>query len=147
MKQAGMFEMDNRLGKIDSNGDPLVKLNEVIEWEMFRPELERIRQKARKSNAGRKPYDAVLMFKVLVVQSLYNLADDAVEFQILDRLSFMRFLGLGIGDSVPDAKTIWLFREELREAGAIERLFGRFDRHLRDNGFSDGRIGARQPGV
>lgn len=136
MKQAGMFEMDNRLGKIDSNGDPLVKLNEVIEWEMFRPELERIRQKARKSNAGRKPYDAVLMFKVLVIQSLYNLADDAVEFQILDRLSFMRFLGLEIGDLVPDAKTIWLFREELREAGAIERLFGRFDRHLRDNGFS-----------
>lgn len=136
MKQAGMFEMDNRLGKIDSNGDPLVKLSGVIDWEMFRLELERIRQKARKSNAGRKPYDAVLMFKVLVVQSLYNLADDAVEFQILDRLSFMRFLGLEIGDSVPDAKTIWLFREELREAGAIERLFGRFDRHLRDNGFA-----------
>jgi IS5 family transposase len=136
MKQAGMFEMDNRLGKIDSNGDPLVKLNEVIDWELFRPELERVRQKERKSNAGRKPYDAVMMFKVLVVQSLYNLADDAVEFQILDRLSFMRFLGLSIGDSVPDAKTVWLFREELREAGVIEKLFARFDRHLRDNGFS-----------
>lgn len=136
MRQAGMFEMDNRMGKIDTNGDPLVKLNEVVEWEMFRPELERIRQKARKSNAGRKPYDVVLMFKVLVVQSLYNLADDAVEFQILDRLSFMRFLGLEIGDRVPDAKTIWLFREELREAGAIERLFGLFDRHLRESGFS-----------
>ncbi len=136
MRQAGMFEMDNRLGKIDSNGDPLVKLNEVVDWEMFRPELERVRQKARKSNAGRKPYDAVLMFKVLVVQSLYNLADDAVEFQILDRLSFMRFLGLEIGDSVPDAKTVWLFREELREAGAVEGLFGRFDRHLRESGFA-----------
>ncbi|MDP2168676.1 MAG: IS5 family transposase [Thermodesulfovibrionales bacterium] len=136
MKQAGMFEMDNRMGKIDCNGDPLVKHNEVIGWEMFRPELERIRQKARKSNAGRKPYDIVLMFKVLVIQSLYNLADDAVEFQILDRLSFMRFLGLSIGDSVPDAKTVWLFREELREAGVIEKLFARLDRHLRDNGFS-----------
>lgn len=136
MKQAGMFEMDNRMGKIDGNGDPLVKLNEVIDWEMFRPDMEKVRQKERKSNAGRKPYDAVLMFKVLILQSLYNLADDAVEFQVLDRLSFMRFLGLSIGDRVPDAKTIWLFREELREAGVIEALFARFDRYLRDNGFS-----------
>lgn len=136
MKQAGMFEMDNRMGKIDANGNPLAKFKEVMDWEMFRPELERIRVKARKSNAGRKPYDAVLMFKVLVLQSLYNLADDAVEFHVLDRLSFMWFLGLSIGDRVPDAKTIWLFREELKEAGAVDALFARFDRYLREHGFA-----------
>lgn len=59
----------------------------------------------------------MLMFKILILQSLYNLSDDATEIQILDRLSFMRFLGLGIGDRIPDAKTIWLFREQLKEAG------------------------------
>lgn len=135
MRQRGMFDVDWRLEKIDGNGDPLAKLNEVIDWELFRPELERLRLKERKSNAGRKPYDAILMFKVLILQSLYNLADDAIEFQMLDRLSFMRFLGLSVGDSVPDAKTVWLFREELKEAGLVEALFARFDAYLRDNGF------------
>ena len=75
MKQAGMFEMDKRMWKIDESGDPLVKLNEVIEWEIFRPELEMVRQKDRKSNAGGKPYDAVLMFKVLILQSLSLLSE------------------------------------------------------------------------
>ncbi len=70
------------------------------------------------------------MFKVLVLQALYSLSDDQAEFQIQDRLSFMRFLNLGLGDKVPDTKTIWLFREHLVQAGAIENLFARFDRHL-----------------
>ena len=76
------------------------------------------------------------MFKVLVLQSLYNLSDDAVEYQVRDRLSFMRFLGLTIGDRVPDAKTIWLFREELGRAGLVKRLFQRFNRYLREQGFT-----------
>jgi IS5 family transposase len=63
------------------------------------------------------------MFKVLVLQSLYNLSDERIEFQIRDRLSFMRFLDLTLGDAVPDEKTIWLFREQLTEAGVIKRLF------------------------
>jgi transposase, IS5 family len=70
-----------------------------------------------------------------VLQSLYNLSDDSMEYQIRDRLSFMRFLDLTIGDRVPDAKTIWLFREELRQAGLVKQLFKRFDHYLRQNGF------------
>lgn len=136
MKQAGLFEMDFRMEKIDGNGDPLTKLNAMVDWDIFRPELDAIRQKHRKSNAGRKPYDVILMFKVLILQSLYNLGDDSLEFQILDRLSFMRFLGLSIGDSVPDAKTIWLFREQLSDGDMAGKLFARFDDFLRENGFS-----------
>lgn len=75
------------------------------------------------------------MFKVLVLQALYNLSDDQAEFQIQDRLSFMRFVGLGLADKVPDAKTIWLFREHLVEAGAIQNLFARFDKHLAKAGY------------
>jgi IS5 family transposase len=59
-----------------------------------------------------------------------------MEYQIRDRLSFMRFLGLTLGDRVPDAKTIWLFREELGRAGLVKRLFKRFDRYLREQGFT-----------
>ena len=84
---------------------------------------------------GRPPYDPVFMFKVMVLQALYGLSDDQAEFQIQDRLSFMRFLGLGLGDRVPDAKTIWLFREHLTQAKAMEKLFARFDKHLTNAGY------------
>jgi len=95
-----------------------------------------MRDPERKSSAGRKPFDVVLMFKVLVLQSLYNLSDDKTEFQIRDRLSFMRFLGHSLGDEIPDAKTIWLFREQLTEAGLIGRLFQEFKGFLGEKGFS-----------
>ena len=132
----GLFDIEFRMEDLTRNGDPLVRLNECVDFEVFRLELETIREKERKSLAGRKPFDVVLMFKVMVLQSLYNLSDDAVEYQVRDRLSFMRFLGLTIGDRVPDAKTIWLFREELGRAGLVKRLFKRFDRYLREHGFT-----------
>lgn len=131
----GLFDIQLRMNKIDSNGDPLVQLASLIDWEIFRKPIETMRKKARKSNAGRKPCDAVLMIKILILQSLYNLSDGQTERQILDRLSFMRFLGLAIGDNVPDEKTIWLFKEQLAEAGIADDLFKLFDTFLRENGF------------
>jgi IS5 family transposase len=136
MFQTGLFDCQKRFEQLTQAGDPLVKLNQVINWELFRPELERIRDKERKSNAGRPPYDAVLMFKILVLQSLYNIADDQTEFQIRDRLSFMRFLGLTVSTNVPDAKTIWLFREQLAQDNMVKLLFEKFDRFLNESGFA-----------
>jgi hypothetical protein len=101
-----------------------------VPWEEFRPAFERIWRKpdaGRKSPAGRKPIDAVLMFKTLVLSALYHLSDDQIEYQIRDRLSFMRYLGLGLGDSVPDAKTVWFYRDSLAQAGKKEKLFQLFD--------------------
>jgi IS5 family transposase len=136
MMQTGCFDWQNRFEKLDKTGDPLLKRNTAINWEMFLAELEALRDKQRKSNAGAKPYDAVLMFKVLILQQLYNLSDEAVEYQILDRMSFMRFLGLQAGDPVPDAKTIWLFREQLKAAGRMEQLFTQFTEFLAANGYA-----------
>lgn len=133
--QTGLFDWQFRFEKLEKNGDPLRQLNDVIPWESFRPTLDAVREKKRKSNAGAKPYDVVMMFKILVIQSLYNLSDDALEYQILDRISFMRFLGLSLGDRVPDAKTIWLFREQVTKAGVIKKLFRQFDQFLRNSGF------------
>lgn len=135
MKQLGLFDWENRYERIDKGGDPLAKLNKVIDWEGFRPVLMKVREKERRSNAGAKPYDVVLMFKALIIQSLYNLSDEELEYQILDRLTFMRFLGIGAGERVPDAKTIWLFREQLKEAGLVEELFKGFEQHLQSSGF------------
>ncbi len=95
-----------------------------------------VRDKERKSSAGRKPFNVALMFKVPILQSLYNLSDEQAEFQIRDRLSFMRFLDLSLGDDVPDAKTIWLFREQLTEVGVIKKAFERFETYLCEQGFS-----------
>ena len=136
MMQTGLFDWYNRFQQLDAGGDPLPKLKKLVDWERFRPELEAVRDKERKSNAGRKPFDVVLMFKVLMLQSLYNLSDEKIEFQIRDRISFMRFLDLSLGDAVPDEKTIWLFREQLTEDGLIKRLFEEFDAFLGEKGFS-----------
>jgi len=136
MMQAGLFDWQTRFEQLNKSGDPLIKLNEIVNWEQFRKTLQTVRDKERKSNAGRKPFDVILMFKILILDSLYNISDDQLEFQIKDRISFMLFLGLGLGDTVPDAKTIWLFREQLTEAGLIEKLFKQFDDFLRKNGFS-----------
>ncbi len=138
MAQMGFFDLSDRYASLDAKKDPLVEINAVLPWEEFRPLLESVWRKPeneRKSNAGRKPMDAVLMFKTLVLSALYNLSDDQVEYQIRDRLSFMRFLDLGLGDRVPDAKTVWLYREALAQAGKVEDLFTLFDGHLARQGY------------
>ncbi|WP_295544120.1 transposase [uncultured Thiohalocapsa sp.] len=113
MPKPGLFDIGRRLESISRMGDPLERLAAEIPWELFRPLLEQVHEKARKSAAGRKPLDVVLMFKVLILQTLYNLADEAVAYQIRDRLSFMRLLGLQMHDGVPDGTTVWRFRERL----------------------------------
>ncbi len=101
---------------------------------MFRGKLNKCFAKEPKGPGGRPPFDYVLMFKVLVLQRLYNLSDAQMQYQLLDRLSFPRFLGLGLHSNVPDEKTIWAFREKLTEQGVIERLFGRFRAYLDEKG-------------
>lgn len=132
--QPSFLDLDNRHRKLNER-DPLVHLDALIDWEDFRPTLESIRNKPRKSNAGRKPFDAVLMFKALVIQHLYNLSDDELEYQIRDRYSFCRFLGVNPEDRTPDAKTLWLFREQLVQQQLIEALFLDFDLQLEAQGF------------
>ena len=102
---------------------------------MFRPGLEKALAYSDRSRGGHPPFDPVLMFKILVIPTLNNFSDERTEYLINDRLSFMRFLGLGLSDCVPDAKTVWLFRERLTQAGAVDSLFNRFDATLRSAGY------------
>jgi IS5 family transposase len=132
MVQAGLFDAFTAYARLDKCTDHLLKLNEIIEWELFRPQLERIRNN---DIVGRKGFDVVMMFKILILQALYNLADDVMEYMIRDRLSFMRFLGIGMSDKIPDAKTIWKYREQLAEAGLIKPLFDKFGEYLSEKGF------------
>ena len=133
--QPGFFDANERLKALSAAGDPLERLTQIIDFEVFRGELEAALSRSDRARGGRPPYDAVLMFKVLVLQTLYTLSDEQTEYQLKDRLSFMRFVGLALHDAVPDAKTIWLYREQLARAGAAEQLFARFDALLKAKGW------------
>src|SRR5215204_3159085 len=116
MGQLGFSDLDKRYRSLDAKKDPLVVLNEVVPWEDFRARLSAVWRKPdeeRKNAAGRKPWDEIVIFQTLVLQALYNLSDDQLEYQICDRLSFMRFLGLGLA----------------------EALFEAFDAHLKSRGY------------
>jgi IS5 family transposase len=134
MPQPGFFDIENRLSALSKGSDPLEALNKHIDFEAFRPLLTEILAfRGDKIKGGRPPHDPVLMFKILILQSLYSLSDDQAEFQVRDRLSFMRFLGLGLWEKVPDAKTIWLYRERLK--AHMDDLFRRFNEQLKEKGY------------
>jgi IS5 family transposase len=123
------------LTRLSGLGDQLEGFRAAVDFEMFRDALDQALAYADGVQGGRPPFDAVMMFKILVIQATNNLSDERAEYLINDRLSFMRFLGLGLPDRVPDARTIWLFRERLTRAGAIGSLFERFDAMLRQSGY------------
>lgn len=130
MKNLNFFAEEDRLAKLSELGDQLEKLNSVIDWKIFEPSLKGVFVKEAKGPGGRPPYDYVMMFKILILQRIYNISDDQTEFQINDRISFMRFLGLGLGETIPDAKTIWAFKNALSSAKVMESLFDLFTREL-----------------
>jgi transposase, IS5 family len=133
--QTGFFDVEDRLKRLSDLGDQLEAYGRLVDFEYFRPMLGVALDYSYGSRGGRPAFDPVMMFKILVIQTQNNLSDDRTEFLINDRLSFMRFLGLGLGDRVPDAKTIWLFRERLVKADAIEGLFKRFDSVIGEAGY------------
>jgi transposase len=125
-KDYGFGDQDIRLSKISKLGDPLEKLNSGVNFELFRRILEdrlvKIIKRIRRASAIRLCTD----FKILILQRYYNLSDDQVEYQINDRLSFMRFLDLTIADDIQDSRTVWHFREQITDLGLVEDLFSLF---------------------
>ena len=132
--ESGLFDKAMRLEELHAMGDPLARLDEVIDWSLFAPVLERIPKAEPKGLGGRPAFAPVMMFKALVIQNLYQLGDAQLEFQITDRLSFKRFLGLTDADKSPDEKTFWAFRETLTRNELIEPLFAIFHTALEAKG-------------
>ena len=126
----GFWDQDIRLSKLSKLGDPLERLDKGVDFEMFRLFLEENLSKEPKGDGGRPPYDYVMMFKIMILQRYYNLSDEQAEFQINDRMSFMRFLNLTIADDIPDSTTIRNFREALTDLELIEELFALFLKEL-----------------
>ncbi len=136
MEQYSFFGEGSALEALSRKGDPLVKLGQLVDFESLRPMLEKACIKPAKGPGGAPRWDAVLMLKLLVVQRLYGLSDEQAEYQTADRLSFRRFLGLGLCDPVPDSRTVWFYRETLSKAGVMEQAFN----HYRDQLLAAGLI-------
>jgi len=138
--RAGFSDFDERLKELSAKGDHLERLNALVDVALFRSDLEKGGAAIRRVQGRPTCLRSRVMVKVLIVQASHSLSDERTESLIEDRLSFMRFLGLGLADLVPDANTIWTFREALTRAQiegkpAIEVLFARFDAALRQAGF------------
>ena len=122
MGQLGFFDADKRLAALSAKGDPLEAIDRLVPWETFRADIEAVvltPEEMRKSSAGRKPLDAIVMFRMLVLQALNNLSDEQAEYQVRDRLSFTRFLRLGIEDSIPGHHALAVPRESLPRPGSL----------------------------
>ena len=138
-----LFDEEFSIEKLSSIGNPLETISQVIDFEMFRPTLEsKLLNLNKKSNAGAKPYDVLLMFKIMILQRYYGLGDKQIEYQIIDRISFKKFLGIETSDKIPDEKTVWLFRENITNTGLVEDLFMEFTNHLASTGlvFNEGQL-------
>lgn len=134
--QIGFFDINKRLERLDKLNDPLKVLSSLIDFEMFREIIEKSLEKERKDNSGRKPFDKVMLFKGLIIKRLYDLSNDELEFQITDRSSFRRFLGLSENALSPDSNTFWLFSDELSQKNVIDKLFDKFDEYLSQQGYT-----------
>ena len=134
-QQRGFWDVEERLRELSAQGDPLEKLAATVDFEMFRADLVAALGPRDPVKGGRPGFDAVLKFRMLVLQAVHGLSLEQTEYLVSDRLSWMRFCGLGPGDAVPDANTLWDFREALIAAGAIEALFARLDRAITAAGY------------
>ena len=131
----GLFDEQFLLKKLDQKVDPLDRLNSIVDWQRFLPIIEQALGRDKASTAGRKPYPPLFMFKILILQSLYNQSDEETERFLLRDLLARRFVGLSGGEFGPDFTTIWRFKEALTEAGVLDALHDAFSRQLDELGF------------
>ncbi|MBP9744324.1 MAG: IS5 family transposase [Saprospiraceae bacterium] len=125
-----LFENQDRIEKLKRHNNSLIKLNKYINWSFFGKEIDRQLPMVDYSKGGRPPISRELLFKILVLQHMFNLSDDGIEYQSLDRNSFMEFLGLKTFRDIPDSKTIWLVRDQLNKLGILDDLFVKFNTQL-----------------
>lgn len=133
--QVGFWDVDHRLQELSAHGDPLEKLAATVNFEMFRADLTATLGERDPAKGGHPGFDPILKFRMLVLQTMHGLSLDQTEYLLRDRLSWMRFCRLGPGEKVPDANTLWDFREALIAANAFDSLFERLNRAITEAGY------------
>lgn len=130
-----LFASDEREQKLDRMGDPLAALDAAVDFAAIADQVKALLPVVDYAKGGRPPFSALLMVKLLVLKQLYNLSDDQVEYQALDRVTFQRFLGLKSSSRVPDAKTFWAFQQTLMKVGAAPVIAEAVQRQLAGAGY------------
>ena len=135
MEKRHLFERENQQRAL-REFDGLAKIKQLVDWEVFRPRLEQVFGSGGKQRRrGRPPWDAVVMFRALLLGAMHGLSDHQLQFMLLDRTSFKEFAGLKSIDQVPDQKTLWKYRDELSKSGCMDELFGMFKEQLWARGY------------
>ena len=129
-----LFAADHHREKLDALGDPLVEIAAHIDFAALAAEVDRVAPRPESSRGGRPPYPTETMVRILVLKRLYNLSDEQMEYQLLDRMSYQRFCGLRDARHIPDRTTIWTFENRIGEAGA-KALFDGVSAQLLQQGF------------
>ena len=130
-----LFAAEERNAKRERLGDPLQVLDRAIDFAALARAVDAKLEIGDSGRGGRPPYPTELMIRLLVVQQLYNLSDEALEYQVLDRSSFQRFAGLEKSRRIPDAKTVWVWRERLKKQDLIGDISDAVGRQLAQAGF------------
>jgi transposase, IS5 family len=135
MIKESLFAAEERETKLDKLGDILQVLEKHVDFKALSQALDQAVPRPSQEKGGRPPYPIEIMVRVIVLQQLYNLSDEQMEFQLLDRLSFQRFVGLRHSSQIPDRTTVWTFKERLIKADASDTLFDAVNRELDKHGY------------
>jgi IS5 family transposase len=127
--------LEERVTKLDKLGDVLQVLEKHIDFAALAAAIDAAAPRPSRERGGRPPFPTEIMVRTLLLQQLYNLSDEQLEFQLLDRLSFQRFAGLRHSSQIPDRTTFWTFRERLMAGGASETIFEAANRELDKHGY------------
>jgi IS5 family transposase len=135
MIKTSLFADQEREAKLNKLGDALRVMEQHVDFAALAAEVDRAAPRPSRERGGRPPFPTELMVRVLLIQQLFNLSDEQMEFQLLDRLSFQRFVGLRASSQIPDRTTIWTFKERLIQAGASESIFEAVNKQLSKHGY------------
>lgn len=132
VKQTGQLSLAEAFlgNKLAGGFSPLDRLSGLVKWYRF----EKLLVALRDGGPGRAAWPPLVLFKALLLQSLYGLSDRELEAALGDRLSFRRFVGLGLEESIPDHTVLSRFRNLLVGEGLLEKLFGELDWQLEKAG-------------
>ena len=134
MEKRNLFEEDRQLEAL-AEFNTLDRIKEVVDWDRFKPTLAEVFGPPRRRGPGRPSWDQMLMFRAILLGIMYSLSDRQLQYMLLDRTSFKKFVGLKSKDQVPDEKTLWKYRDKLARAGASEALFDVFKAQLHERGY------------
>lgn len=129
-----LFVDDHHRRKIDKLGDPLAEIESYIDFAALAAAVDAVSPRPVSLQGGRPPFPTETMVRILVLKRLYNLSDEQMEYQLLDRMSYKRFCRLAHATNIPDRTTVWTFEKRIGEAGA-KALFDGVSAQLLKKGF------------